>query len=152
MMDPMMGSEPGPMDDMGGMNDMDMGMENQNFDENGEEPNDPKKDIQRLAGELSQALRMYNQEQQTPDTDLNKYVVGMIATQAVKDMTSQEKSEVIKKIKNGETIDDENDNAENEPPMEECKQNTVMDGNDKHDKRFNKKSVDLSKNPFSAKR
>jgi hypothetical protein len=109
---------------------------------------DPKKNIQRLAGELSQALRTYNDEQQSPDTDLNKYVVGMIATQAGKNMTSDEKNEIVKKIQKGETVDD---NVDDDMAMEECKQNTVMnDGRD--DERYDKRAVKLKNNPFSSKR
>ena len=138
-----------PMNNMGGDDPM--------MDANGgtEEPmegegtaDDPKKNIQRLAGELSQALRTYNDEQQSPDTDLNKYVVGMIATQARKNMTSDEKNEIVKKIQKGETVDD---NADDGMAMEECKQNTVMnDGED--DKRYDKRAVKLKNNPFSSKR
>lgn len=119
-----------------------------------ENVDDPKKNIQRLAGELSQALRMYNQEQEKPDTDLNKYVIGMIATQAAKNMTSDEKQEVVKKIQKGETIEDvedTNDEPVEDVPMEECKQNNVMD-DDKKGKRYEKKSFDFGKNPFSSKR
>ena len=138
-----------PMNNMGGDDPM--------MDANGgtEEPkegegtaDDPKKNIQRLAGELSQALRTYNDEQQSPDTDLNKYVVGMIATQAGKNMTSDEKNEIVKKIQKGETVDD---NVDDDMAMEECKQNTVMnDGRD--DERYDKRAVKLKNNPFSSKR
>ena len=148
--DPMpMGPE--PMGDMGGeippMEDEPMGdMGNE------EGADDPKKNIQRLAGELSQALRTYNDEQQSPDTDLNKYVVGMIATQAGKNMTSDEKNEIVKKIQKGESMEDENGGEEgNDMAMEECKQNSVMDDEQKG-KRFNKRAVDLKKNPFSSRR
>ena len=147
--DPMpMGPE--PMGDMGGeippMEDEPMGdMGNE------EGADDPKKNIQRLAGELSQALRTYNDEQQSPDTDLNKYVVGMIATQAGKNMTSDEKNEIIKKIQKGESVENENGGEGDEMAMEECKQNSVMDDEQKG-KRFNKRAVDLKKNPFSSRR
>lgn len=155
--------EPMPMD----MNNMDM-MGNDNMGNNmgddmgdmnndDESVDDPKKNIQKLAGKLSQALRTYNMEQESPDTDLNKYVVGMIATQAAKDMTSDEKQEIVKKINKGETIEDngeeniDNNAEDNEMPMEECKQNNVMD-DEKDKKRFNKKSFDFKKNPFSSQR
>lgn len=138
-----MGGEMPPMDD-GGMGEEPMG--------NKEGADDPKKNIQRLAGELSQALRTYNDEQQSPDTDLNKYVVGMIATQAGKNMTSDEKNEIVKKIQKGESMNDENGGEEgNDMAMEECKQNSVMDDEQKG-KRFNKRAVDLKKNPFSSRR
>lgn len=118
---------------------------------NDEMIDDPKKNIQRLAGELSQALRTYNMEQESPDTDLNKYVVGMIATQATKEMTSNEKNEIVKKIQKGETTDDDTeDNFGDDVPMEECKQNNVLD--DEKDKRYKKEAFDFGKNPFSSRR
>jgi hypothetical protein len=160
---PMMPQEPmgmglEPMGDMGGeMPPMgDEGIDEDpmgDMGNGGEDADDPKKNIQRLAGELSQALRTYNDEQQSPDTDLNKYVVGMIATQAGKNMTSDEKNEIVKKIQKGESIEDDNSSEEGaeEMAMEECKQNSVMDDEQKG-KRFNKRAVDLKKNPFSARR
>lgn len=147
-----------PMDmnnmDMMGNNDMENNIGNDDMgdmeSETEESIDDPKKNIQRLAGELSQALRTYNMEQESPDTDLNKYVIGMIATQAAKDMTSDEKQDIIKKINNGETIED-NSGETSDVPMEECKQNNVMD-DEKNEKRFKKESFDFKKNPFSSKR
>ena len=151
-----MGMEPEPMGDMGGemppMGDEGMGEDPMGDMGNEEGADDPKKNIQRLAGELSQALRTYNDEQQSPDTDLNKYVVGMIATQAGKNMTSDEKNEIIKKIQKGESVENENGSEEgNDMAMEECKQNSVMDDEQKG-KRFNKQAFDLKKNPFSSRR
>ena len=93
--DPMMGDEP-----------MGDGMEEPMMGDDMENENDPKKEIQKLSGKLSQELRNYNNDQETPDTDLNKYVAGMIIPQATKSMTSDEKSEVINKIKKGMTDDD----------------------------------------------
>lgn len=98
--DPMMGGEQ-PMDEP--MMDDEMG-----------EENDPKKEIQQLSGKLSQELRNYNNDQQTPDTDLNKYVAGMVIPQATKVMTSDEKAEVINKIKKGMTDDDLETDGSNE--------------------------------------
>lgn len=135
--DPMMGEEP-MGDDMNSMGNEDGAND------------DPKKNIQRLAGELSQALRTYNDEQTSPDTDLNKYVVGMIATQAGKNMTSDEKNEIVKKIQKGEDVEEMNDGNE-DMAMEECKQNQVMN-DDENNKRYNKRSIDLKKNPFSSRR
>lgn len=131
-----------PMDnEMPPMNDMEG-----NGEEN--EGNDPKKNVQHLAGELSQALRMYNQQQTQPDTDLNKYVMGMVVAQAAKDMTSKEKDEIIKKIQNGESKEN--------IPVEECKEqvneiNNSPIENDEQEKRFEKK-IPQRKNPFIANR
>lgn len=87
-----------PMDDIG---------QDSNFgdDENGEETT-PKKQIQQLAGSLSQELRTYNDEQQQPDTELNKYVAGMVVKQASKALTDKDKDDVINKLNNAS--EDEN--------------------------------------------
>lgn len=108
------------MDDemsMGGQDPMIGGeqpMDNQMMDGEMGEENDPKKEIQQLSGKLSQELRNYNNDQQTPDTDLNKYVAGMVIPQATKVMTSDEKAEVINKIKKGMTDDDLETDGSNE--------------------------------------
>lgn len=146
----MMPQEPMTMDNTPMMNDEEP-MDGIGDETMGDENNDdPKKNIQRLAGELSQALRMYNQDQESPDTDLNKYVVGMVATQAGKNMTSDEKNEIVKKIQKGESYENNNNNDE-EMAMEECNQNNVMN-NEKDEKRFNKRAFDFKKNPFSSRR
>ena len=62
----------------------------------------PKKEIQKQTGALSQALNQYNQEQEEPDTELNKYVMNMIGKQAGKAMTSKDKKEVMKKMNSSE--------------------------------------------------
>lgn len=125
MNDPAIGAQmdgmtpPSPMDDMGGM---------------GEEES-PKKDIQSKTGALSQALNQYNQEQVEPDTELNKYVLGMLIPQASKGMTGKDKQDIINKLNGNEedTEDGGNDNQQmsNEPmdmgnqqmPMESRKRN-----------------------------
>ena len=87
MNEPPMDNE--PMDDM----------DNGGLD--GDDTLDPKKGVQKLTGKLSQELRTYNDNQPNPDTELNKYVAGMIIPQASKGMTDKDKQEVINKIKNG---------------------------------------------------
>ena len=87
---------------------------------------DPKKYLQQLSGKLSQELRKYNDEQEQPDEDLNKYVAGMIIPQATKGLTDKGKKEIIGKIKKGnvdEPIEepsdaDENISSNEEMPME----------------------------------
>lgn len=164
--DPMMGGEM-PMDN-GGMEDPMMN------NEMGDENNDPKKEIQQLSGKLSQELRNYNNDQQTPDTDLNKYVAGMVIPQATKLMTSDEKAEVINKIKKGMTDDDLNtdgsmndmggNNSMSNMPME-SKSNidsiineiigSIVNGDDERENREEKKITNkriTNKNPFVSKR
>ena len=162
-MDDVMNNEPMGNIPMNEPMDDNMGEPQDSVDlENGdEEGNDPKKNIQRLAGELSQALRMYNQDQTEPDTDLNKYVMGMIVTQAAKDMTSKEKDEVIKKIQKGETDVEDTDSEADEMPMESIKRTKVNEINDstisqdrqgkREDKKMNNKNLS-KKNPFISNR
>jgi hypothetical protein len=132
------------------MSDADMG-------DGGAEMSDPKKSIQQLVGKLSQELRTYNNEQEAQDTDLNKYVAGMIIPQATKIMTDQDKNEVINKIKKGQTdsanSSDEPMSDEDEPIVNEVI-NSLLDK--KKDKRFDKditnKDVRNKTNPFKTNR
>lgn len=95
--------------------DMDMnpegGMENQfdtNFDAGVEadEDADPKKYIQQLTGKLSQKLNSYNNDNGQPDTELGKYVLGMLVKQGVKGMDDSDKQDIIQKIKTPENTEE----------------------------------------------
>lgn len=153
---------------MGGQGEnMDMGMNTPQGDEmeggfsedgNGEDST-PKKEIQKLTGSLSQELRTYNDSQQEPDTELNKYVASMILKQAGKSLTSKDRDEVIKKMDGG---DSEDSNETNDMPMESIKRkakeivneifnDTLIDG---ERKRENKKSSQPKnfRNPFQSNR
>lgn len=83
--DPMMGGDPMsggmPEDPMAGGEDMpqEPDMETPMGDES-EGGDDKKKEIQKLAGELSELLHTYNEEN-GDDEELNKYVKGMIDAQ-----------------------------------------------------------------------
>lgn len=104
MTDPNMGDEMPMGDDMMGDSSMepDGGSEfDTNFDAGVEadEDEDPKKYIQQLTGKLSQELGKYNNELGEPDTELSKYVGGMIVKQVAKNMGEDDKKELIKKIK-----------------------------------------------------
>lgn len=83
-----------------------------NFDAGVEadEETDPKRYIQQLAGKLSQSLRSYNSELPSPDTDLNKYVAGMINKQALEGMNPKDVNDVLSKIKGDE--DENNDSID----------------------------------------
>lgn len=110
--DPMGGDAPDVNEPIGNDND-DMGGEfDTNFDAgiNADEDSDPKKYIQQLTGKLSQKLRSFNQEEQ--DSDLNKYVLGMIAAQAGKGLDDEDKKDVIAKLQNPDTSDDDMDNMD----------------------------------------
>ena len=83
-----------------------------------DEQTDPKKFIQQLTGKLSQSLRAYNEQQPRPDTDLNKYVAGMITRQAVQQLTPEETQEVIDRIKeDGKPQDTDMPDDEQSDPM-----------------------------------
>ena len=88
---------------------------------NGEE-NTPKKEIQQLTGTISQKLRTYNDTEN--DSELSKYVAGMIIPQACKAMTDDDKQDIINKIKKGTVSDeeiqqDDSSMGMNEPPMDD---------------------------------
>lgn len=122
---PMGGVEAPPMEsDLGMGNDMpsdsDENMSNENlpsdFDTNfdagveADEETDPKKYIQQLTGKLSQTLNSYNNENGEPDTELGKYVLGMLVKQGTKGMDDKDRKEIIKKINtNDSEIDNEDD-------------------------------------------
>lgn len=57
---------------------------------------DPKKEIEKLTGELSQKLRLYNEENN--DRELSKYVGGMIAAQVGKNLNASDKKKIVKKL------------------------------------------------------
>lgn len=103
--DPMMGGDPMaggapdaemPEDPMGGAPDAEM-PEDPNMDtpmgdnENGGD--DKKKEIQKLAGELSELLHTYNEEN-GEDEELNKYVKGMIDAQTDGESENEEEPDM----------------------------------------------------------
>lgn len=103
MNEPPMDEPESPMMDQGdGMDDnTSMGGEQ---DEEMKET-DTKKEIQQLTGKLTQKLREYNQQENDPD--LNKYVAGMVVSQAVKPLDDDDRSKVLRKINNGEYDDNQ---------------------------------------------
>ena len=99
-----------------------------NFDAGVEadEDEDPKKYIQQLTGKLSQELGKYNNELGEPDTELSKYVGGMIVKQVAKGLGEDDKKDLIKKIKmtdseTEEPIDNDglDSNMEDNPEMKQ---------------------------------
>lgn len=139
--DPMMGGDPNaiggymggampPMDDpnaMGGDpnmmgNDMVDGSEfDTNFDAgvDADEDTNPKKYIQQLTGKLSQSLRKYNSSLPQPETDLCKYVAGMILKQTTDGLTDGDKKEIIDKVNGNSGENSDNvDFGDDIPSME----------------------------------
>lgn len=140
---PIGGEQMPPMDTEGGMGEempMDMG-NTQEMPENGsdmgsdfdtnfdagveaDEDTDPKKYIQQLTGKLSQTLNTYNNENGEPDTELGKYVLGMLVKQGTKGMNEKDKKEIIKKINMDNSDNEETElSDENEMPEEDMEQN-----------------------------
>jgi hypothetical protein len=93
-----------------------------NFDAGVEadEETDPKKYIQQLTGKLSQSLNSYNNENGEPDTELGKYVLGMLVKQGTKGMDEKDKKEIIKKINtdNSEDVDMSDDEMLDDEDMD----------------------------------
>ena len=83
-----------------------------NFDAgvNADEEEDPRTYIQQLTGKLSQSLRAYNEDRPQPDTDLCKYVAGMINKQASEGLSDKDVKEILDKIEAGEDFELEGDN------------------------------------------
>jgi hypothetical protein len=93
---------------------------------------DKKKEIQKLAGELSELLHTYNEEN-GEDEELNKYVKGMIDAQT--DGESEENDDVDEPDMDDEMPNDEPQN--DEPSMDEPNpEETKMEG-----RKFSKKQL-----------
>lgn len=92
-----------------------------NFDAGVEadEETDPKKYIQQLTGKLSQSLNSYNNENGEPDTELGKYVLGMLVKQGTKGMDDKDRKEIIKKINTSNSDDEEIPSDETMPNDDE---------------------------------
>ena len=111
-----------------------------NFDAgvDADEEEDPRTYIQQLTGKLSQSLRAYNEDRPQPDTDLCKYVAGMINKQASAGLSEKDVKEILDKIEAGEDFEkpdgnisngDEDDNVDNEIKDPETKNSHEGDGN-----------------------
>lgn len=90
-----------PIDNMGDVQNNGENPFDSNFDAGVEanEETDPKKYIQQLTGKLSQSLRSYNENLPQPDTDLDKYVAGMIIKQAIEGLSPEDTNEILSKVK-----------------------------------------------------
>lgn len=99
-----------------------------NFDAGVEadEETDPKKYIQQLTGKLSQTLNSYNNENGEPDTELGKYVLGMLVKQGTKGMDDKDRKEIIKKINTNNTEDDEDFDDETSEQDDNIDENPEM--------------------------
>jgi hypothetical protein len=116
-----------------------------NFDAGVEadEETDPKKFIQQLTGKLSQSLNSYNNENGEPDTELGKYVLGMLVKQGTKGMDEKDKKEIIKKINTDNSEEELPDDSEEMPeePMNDEMDNEEMQMESKKIIRCTKKQI-----------
>lgn len=115
-----------------------------NFDAGVEadEDEDPKKYIQQLTGKLSQTLGTYNNEKGEPDTELGKYVAGMIVKQAVKGMDEKDKKEIIKKI--NMTADDSDKSTDDEDLDSDENNDLELPDDEPKEKEQQKESVKIN--------
>lgn len=106
-----MGDSLPPMD---GNDEMDNQFDT-NFDAgiDADEEKDPRNYIEKLSGKLSKKLYDYNKNQAQPDSELSKYVCGMIIAQAIKGLSQEDVDEILSKIKSDEVEDENFDNNVN---------------------------------------
>ena len=84
----------------GGNNDNPFGKEKFDAGVEADEDTDPKKYIEQLTGKLAQVMRKYNQENENPDFDTEKYVINMILSAShTSQMDEEDKKDIISKIK-----------------------------------------------------
>lgn len=116
-----------PNEDMGGDldNQEEIPQDNVDLGDENTDENDPKKDIQRLTGKLSQELQDYNSENQD-DSELNKYVINMLVKQTTKHLSSDDKDDVINKIENSDEDGEEAPSNEEDFSQEEEMTESVM--------------------------
>lgn len=117
-----------------------------------DENDDPKRYIQQLTGKLSQSLRKYQQELPTPDSDLDKYVAGMILKQTTDGLDDKDVDEILNKMK-GDEGQDTNEGIERENSLNELFQELTGVGSNDDDDMSPMKvngSTSYRKSPFIA--
>lgn len=139
------------------------------------EEEDPRTYIQQLTGKLSQSLRKYNDERSRPDSDLCKYVAGMINKQASKGLSEKDVDEILDKIRSNEDFDMEDDKEGEDTDRRKNRQEEMGDDgmtkesvrkkrtldelfndminqrdSERHQKKISRKSNDFRKKPFTS--
>ena len=107
-----------PIGDVDNMNSDPMGGDDMNDDPtdndmSDEAPDDPgssvgvdkKKNLQKLAGRLSNDIKDYNNDNEKKDTETNKYITNMVIGQTVKGMEENDIQDVVDKLMSGEKFD-----------------------------------------------
>lgn len=100
--------------------------------ENGFDNDEDKTEIQSLTGKLSQKLMSYNQSNH--DKELSKYVGGMIIPQAAKELDSDEREKLAKKVIDADTSEMD---SQVEEPIQQGQQQQMESV-----RRFGKKTLD----------
>ena len=152
-----MGDNASPMDDGQMPMDDNEGDNSNPYDTNfdagidTDENDDPKRYIQQLTGKLSQSLRKYQQEQPTPDADLDKYVAGMILKQTTDGLDDKDVDEILGKMKDDEG-QDTNESLDREDILNELFQELTGSDDDEIGMTKIKNDNSYRKSPFIAPR
>jgi hypothetical protein len=81
-----------------------------------DEDSDPKKFIEQLTGKLGQSLRKYNEEQGTPDFELEKFAINsLLSATHTAEMGPEDQKDIIKKVKSSGKGDEDAEIADDEP-------------------------------------
>lgn len=85
-----------------------------------DEEEDPKKFIQQLAGKIGQSLRTYTSELESPDFELEKFVINsVISATNTADMSEEDQEDIINKVKESGKGEDNGEVADEMPSDEE---------------------------------
>ena len=116
-----------------------------------DEEENPKKFIQQLTGKLSQSLRKYQENQESDDKELAKYVAGMVLKSASLSLDKKDVKTIIDKLNdNVENNEDDinldfaenGDNEENDNEEQETSQ--TFDGKESYNRFLSEITNDLS--------
>ena len=85
-----------------------------------DEDSDPKKYIEQLTGKLGQSLRKYEDEQGSPDFELEKFAINsLLSATHTAEMNPEDQKDIIKKVKSsGKGDDDAEMAADTEEPTD----------------------------------
>lgn len=116
-----------------------------------DEDEDPKTFIQQLTGKLSQSLRKYNDSLPKPDSDLCKYVAGMINKQASKGLSEKDVTEILSKVKIGNDDEDADDTKDDIDALEDDGNDSMKDADDGKNGAEGTKDDDMATESISHK-
>lgn len=116
-----------------------------------DEDEDPKTYIQQLTGKLSQSLRKYNDSLPKPDSDLCKYVAGMINKQASKGLSEKDVTEILSKVKIGNDDEDADDEKDDIDTLEDNGNDGLKNADDGKNRAKDAKDDDMATEAVSHK-